>query len=184
MAGAIAFDTFPGRKKEWEIALYQYVLSMLEKNADHLVCSEHKTMKQYGSIAKVLTHGVLGCSQTYRELPRPAGFKYFFVPATATADHFPYCCSLKAFCRIFLGDDHVAPTLNQVRKWFHRALMHLTANEDKLKEIMVVLDAHSKQVQGTHYVLRDPEDDVKLGKALIKAVLGETVAFPTPSILK
>ena len=181
VAGAISFDTFSGRKKEWEEAAYEYVLSMLDQNSDHIVCSDHKTMKQYGSIAKVLTQGLLACLQLYAKLPRPEGFKYFFVPASANAEHFPFCTALKSFCRLFLGDDHVAPTLNQVRKWFHKALMMLTRDEDRLKEIFVVLDAHSKAVQGTHYILRDPEDDVKLGKQLIKTVLGETVTFPTTS---
>ena len=47
IAGAIAFDTFCGRKKELERATYLYVMSMLEKCADHLVCSDHKTAKSY-----------------------------------------------------------------------------------------------------------------------------------------
>ena len=55
----------------------------------------------------------------------------------------------------------------------------LTDSKEKLKEVMVVLDAHSKKVRGTHYILRDPEDDVKLAKALVKACLGDTVAFPS-----
>ena len=57
--------------------------------------------------------------------------------------------------------------------------MKLTSDASKLKEMMVVLDGHSKQVMDRHYILRDPEDDVVLAKALVKEVLGETVAWPT-----
>ena len=80
-----------------------------------------------------------------------------------------------------LADCKVALKTNQIRKMWHRNLMSLTADTERLKDLMVVLDAHSKKVMDKHYLLKDPEDDVVLAEALVKAVLGETVAFPTLS---
>ena len=174
VAGAVTFDTFCGRKEEWEEVENDYVRSMLDKVADRIVCSNHKTMRQCEPTAKVLTHGLLDALKVYASLPRPRGFKSFFVPASCTAPHVPFCSSLKTICTVFL---HVAPTVNYVRKWFHKALIQLTSDEEKLKEDLVVLDAHSKAVQGARYILR-PEDDVKEAHQLIKAVPGKTVSFP------
>ena len=84
VAGAVTFDTFCGRK-EWEDVEYDYVRSMLDKVADHIVCSNHKTMRQCEPTAKVLTHGLLDALKVYASLPRPRGFKSFFVPASSTA---------------------------------------------------------------------------------------------------
>ena len=134
VAGAVTFDTFCGRK-EWEDVEYDYVRSMLDKVADHIVCSNHKTMRQCEPTAKVLTHGLLDALKVYASLPRPRGFKSFFVPASSTAPHVPFCSPPKTFCKVFVGD-------------------------------------------GTRYMLRDPEDDVKEAHQLIKAVLGKTVSFP------
>ena len=58
MAGGIAFDTFPGRKGEWEGLKFIYGSKVLEGMLDHFVCSEHKTWQVYGSIAKLLTPGL------------------------------------------------------------------------------------------------------------------------------
>ena len=49
MAGGIAFDTFPGRKGEWEGLPFSYASQVLEDMLDHFVCSEHKTWQVYGS---------------------------------------------------------------------------------------------------------------------------------------
>jgi len=53
-----------------------------------------------------------------------------------------------------------------MRKLVHTTLMKLTENEDKLYQLMQTLDAHSAAVARKHYVLKDPEDDVVLAKAL------------------
>lgn len=43
MAGAIALDTFSGRKMEWELLQYDYLLGQLQAVHDFSVCS--KTLK-------------------------------------------------------------------------------------------------------------------------------------------
>jgi hypothetical protein len=92
--------------------------------------------------------------------------------------------ALDYFCRKFLSGEEVWPTTNLVRKFFHNKLMHLTKNEHKLKEMMKILDAHSVKVQERHYILKDPEDDIILAKALVSEVLGKTVEWPSDEHIK
>jgi len=180
LAGGIALDTFPGRKMEWEALVYQYVMSVLNSHGDHLVCSDHKTAQTYGSIAKLLTSGLFLAFLCYSRLHRPGGCETFLVPATQGAPRVCLPTALRAWCSSHLGAGApVWPTYNLVRKLFHRALHLLTEDKEKMKELMVVLDAHSKKVQGVHYILRDPSDDVVLAKQLVKSVLGETVVWPS-----
>ena len=180
LAGGIAFDTFSGRKMEWENLLYEYFMTVLEAHGDHFVCSEHKTAQTYGSIAKLLTQGLLQAFLCYSRLHRPEGCRTFLVPASPDALKVCLPSALRAWCSSHLGAAApVWPTFNLVRKLFHRALMLLTEDKEKMKELMVVLDAHSKKVQGVHYILRDPADDVVLAKQLVKAVLGKTVVWPS-----
>ena len=180
MAGGIAFDTFSGRKMEWEILDHSYVDGVLAANGDHLVCSAHKTSKTYGSIAKLLTPGLFEAFQCYNRLHRPADCTRFLVPAVEGAENVALPSALRGFCKAFFADDVEArPTFNIMRKMFHRELHTMSKDTEKLKELMVVLDAHSKRVQDTHYILRDASDDVKLAKALVKAVLGKTVQWPS-----
>jgi len=179
MAGGIAFDTFSGRKFEWEILTWLYVLEVLGTKQDFLVCSEHKTASTYGSIAKYLSPGLRKAFEVYASLWRPEGFKYFFVPANAGTEKVSLVNALLNFCKRFLAPNHVHPGFNVMRKLFHKGLRDVTDNDEALKELMVILDAHSKAVQGRHYILRDPEDDVKLAKQLVKVILRTTVTFPT-----
>ena len=179
LAGGIAFDTFSGRKKEWEIMSSTYVHGVLDKNGECLVCSDHKTARTYGSIAKLLTPGLLGAFSCYAQLHKPEKCNTFLVPAVDSTAIVSLPGALKQFCSYFLGADcPVWPTYNLMRKLFHSELMRVTADKDKLKLLMIALDAHSKKVQDQFYILRDPEDDIVLAKALVKAVLGKTVVWP------
>lgn len=81
MAGAIAFDTFCGRKKEWEILEYDYVKTVLDNEGWYLECPDHKTAATYGTIAKLLTPGLFQALLAYSKLHRPSGCKTFLVPA-------------------------------------------------------------------------------------------------------
>ena len=113
-------------------------------------------------------------------MTRPEGYENFFVPGEKKTVKVDASGCFKTGCRKLLGKGDVHPTWNQVRKWFHKKLMELTADKEKLKRAMVFIDAHSVHVQGTNYVLRDPADDVALAKMLVDAVLGDTVPWPTP----
>jgi len=179
MAGGIAFDTFSGRKMGWERLLRLYVIGVLHANGDHLVCSEHKTSMTYGSIAKLLTPGLFQAFLCYSRLHFPDGCETFLVPATEGARTVCLTSALNSFCSSHLpAKSPVWPTFNLQRKLFHRALMLLTEDLEKIKELMVVLDAPSHKVQRSHYILRDPAGDVFLAIKLVKAVLGDTVVWP------
>ena len=71
--------------------------------------------------------------------------------------------------------------VNLLRKYFHTALMNMTSTHDALLNVMLKIDAHSTPVALNHYVLRDPEDDAKLARVLVSAVLGETAMARTGS---
>eukprot|EP00971_Amphidinium_carterae_P019346 380864-Amphidinium_carterae.1 len=75
--------------------------------------------------------------------------------------------------------DSTAPTVNLLRKMFHTSLMKLTADHQKLKELMMRLDGNSPATQQRHYCLRDPEDDVQLAQVLVHTVLGEPCTYPS-----
>ena len=104
---------------------------------------------------------------------------YFLVPAQYGTEKVSLPGALFTWCCKFLPEDHVKVKYNIMRKLFHKALRAVTADEDQLKELMVILDAHSKEVQDTHYILRDPEDDVILAKKMVELVLGGTKPWPT-----
>ena len=62
----------------------------------------------------------------------------------------------------------------------------MTTDERKLKELMKKLDAHSVNIQEKHYIIRSPDDDMKLADALIATpctatTAGRTLAAPRPS---
>ena len=176
IAGGIAFDTFCGRKREWELLDYDYVKEVLDNDEDFVICSHHKTAKTYGSIAKLLTPGLFEALLCYSKLHRPAGISTFLVPAgEGTCISLPW--ALRQFGHVFLAGK-ACPTFNLMRKLFHRHLMLLHGDMDKLKDLMVVLDAHSRKIQESHYILKDYSDDIKLAKELVKAILGKTVRWP------
>jgi hypothetical protein len=179
MAGGYHFDTFGGRKWEVEHAYYTYMAKLIADKNECMVCRQHKTSKTYGDLAKLLTPGLMGALSCYNEAPRPEGRQHFFVPAMKNAEVCSFSKALQGFCKRFLPQEEVWPTNLLTRKYFHKKLMDLTKDERKLKQLMVILDAHSIKIQDRHYILRDPEDDIILAKVLVKQVLGTTVPWPT-----
>ena len=112
------------------------------------------------------------------QLPRPENCETFLVPPQGgeTVD-IPGC--LRAACHFFLPPGRTYPTVNLLRKWFHTLLMQLTRNEETLKSVMVIVDAHSAAVQNKHYILKDPADHVKLAKVIFEAVMHRPVVWPS-----
>lgn len=149
VVGAISFDTFAGRKGEWERAEYHYLCEVLSSDQRFIVCKEHKTAKTYGDLAKKLTPGLFDALCMYSRLPRPDACRTFLVPVAEAAPSvcFPTC--LRTFCKRYLPECEIHPTSNLVRKFFHKKLLGLTKDEEKLKEMMVVLDGHSRKVIGS-----------------------------------
>lgn len=179
IVGGVWFDTFGGRKMEWEILLFSDVMKVLEAGDDHIVMHEHKTSAVYGDLAKFLTPGLIEALRAYASLPRPEGVLTFLVPAKAGTGRVDIPSAMRTFARCHLPKSRSRPTVNLVRKWFHRHLISMTDSKEKLKEVMQIIDAHSTAVIDRHYYLRDAADDVKLARMLVKAVLGETVAWPS-----
>ena len=179
LAGAVAFDTFSGRKMEHEVLDYEYACSMLWPEIQgHIICPKHKTSSTYGSLCKVVTPGLGMAMRTYASMHRPEGYKYFYVPPIFGTASVSFPGALRTFFTHFVPRDHVRVTFNQVRKSFHRELRKISDSEERMEKLMEVTDAHSARVQRSHYILKAPEDDKALGKFLIDAVLKETVAWP------
>jgi hypothetical protein len=186
LVGACWLDTFGGRKMEWEILTLAHVLEQLEAGLKFIICSTHKTSPTYGDLCKLLTPGLWEAFKVAAALPRPDGVETFFVPVTSTADTIDVPSYMKAFCKKFLPQVSAkrTPKVNIMRKWFHRELMKMTADAEKLKDVMTILDAHSKAIANKHYFLKDPEDDAILAALLVKSVLGDTVQWPTDEELR
>ena len=179
MAGAIAFDTFAGRKGEWESLDWSYVNAhVLQQKNHYVICKRHKTFKTYGELCKRLTPGLFKAFEVYSTYPRPAGCKTFLVPINRSTEKVSLPHALRCFCKLFFPADAFQPWYNLVRKWFHTILMRLTADEQKLKQLMKKLDAHSMNIQEKHYIIRTAEDDTKLADALIEAILVKPVKWP------
>ena len=109
--------------------------------------------------------------ECYLALPRPSSdvcrFFLFTTKLTTECVSVPKC--IKAFgIRMIRGS--IIPTVNQVRKYFHKQLMALTKDEESLKDMMRILDAHGRKIQDKHYIIKTPEDDLALAKALVEKV--------------
>lgn len=104
--------------------------------------------------------------------------KTFLVPASEATARVDVPQAFKSFCLQKLPAKSARPTVNLMRKFFHKTLMRLTKDERALKEMMTALDGHSTKTIDRHYALREPEDDVVLAKVLVHNVLGETSKFP------
>ena len=181
LSGGIHFDTFCGRRHEWEHAKFAVIIDVLKKHQTWFPTDDHKMRRVYGEIAKKITPGLFVAFDIYATFPRPDDCETFLVPVQSAAGGALSLLSHQAtFCRRHLADCEGIPYLTNInRKWWHTDMMRLTRDMESLKELFCVLDAHSKEVQGTHYILRSAADDVRLADELIKAKLGETVAFPS-----
>jgi len=179
IVGAIWLDMFGGRKMEWEKMSGAQVDKMITDGIDYLVCTEHKTSRTYGSLAKWLTPGVLEAVKIYRQLPRRPHVATFLVPASEGTARVSVPHAFATFCSHKSATLKARPTVNLMRKYFHKKLMEATKDETSLKEMLTVLDGHSVKTIDRHYLLREPTDDVTLAKILVKSVLGEhTAKFP------
>lgn len=178
LCGGINLDTFMGRSMEWELLKYVHAKGQVDDKLDYIVCTQHKTSKTYGDLAKWLSPGLVEAIKCYMSLPRHDCDGNLLLPAQGGCNRISFASCLHTFCKKFLPAEKSYPTVNLVRKWLHTSLMKLTDTKDKLKEVMLLIDAHSKSVQDRHYWLREPEDDVKLAKLLVHTIFGATVPWP------
>ena len=178
--GSSSYNSYIGRKMEWELLELLYMRGVLASEESHITCTKHKTWWTYGDLAKHLTPGNKDLYKCYDTLPRRDDSTLFFQPARpgSVCVSFPSC--LKQWNTLNVKDPSMAkPSHNLLRKKFHRELMRLTDSKEGLKKVMTIIDAHSKYVMDKHYCISDPEEDAKLAAHLVDTVIGKTVAWPT-----
>ena len=116
--------------------------------------------------------------KTYMKLPCKDTVKTLFVPIMANKETISIPKYLDKFSKVYLPSNATKPTVNLLRKWYHTELYKLSQHQDQLLELMVNIDAHSKDVAKRHYVLQTPKDDAKLAKCLVHSLLGKPVPWP------
>ena len=178
LVGILFCDGFAGRCQEWEIMLFKDVEAAFAEGRDWLRCSTHKTSNTYGDLAKWLAPGAVEAIKCYMRLPRRPDVQELIVPPRAGTKHAGVPRALWSFAQKHLPTGYTKPTVNLLRKFFHTYLTEMTRTEDKLLEVLKVIDAHSVAVARKHYVLRDPAVDAKLAEQLVKLALGKTVPWP------
>ena len=104
---------------------------------------------------------------------------YFLVPVKPNAETISLPGYLNSFNMTLLKAAKVKPLTNHWRKKFHTELQNLTKDKEKLQDLMTILDANGRKIQSKHYIMKDPDEDCVLAKALVKHVLGATVPWPT-----
>lgn len=175
--GIVFLNGFAGRKMEWEQMTKDHVASQLDAQRDYLVCAKHKTASVYGSIAKWLAPGTAQSLRAYMALPL-GDTTMLFAPVDESVETVDVPSYLRSFCKEYLPVDKTPPTVNLLRKWFHTELGRLANSEEGLMKAFQVIDGHSPGVARRHYLLKTPEDDALLAKALVHAMLGEPVPWP------
>ena len=184
MVGICALNGYFGRKKEWQSATADHVVSQLDAGLDYIVCANHKTSRTYGDLAKWLAPGTVAAARCYLQLPRRPDVKSFLCPVGEATDEVDIPSALRRFAARYLPDGSTAPTVNLLRKWYHTKLHAMSSREDTLLQVFKAIDAHSVAVAKKHYVLRGPSDDAKLAEILVLAMLGATVPWPTQKAME
>ena len=203
---AITYDTFCGRRGEWEKMLLRNMLLVLQATQtlkdgrvvpqDWIQCDEHKTYKTYGDISKWLSPGLLEAFKLYVQLPRKDGdirYPYLlFNHHSATTHKVTFSkrdpwltvrlpLLLRRFSRRIITESETTciPNHTLVRKWIHTFLMSMVQDQTKLKDIMEIIDAHGHGVQDKHYHIKFPQDDSQLAQKVHTAAFGGQVPFPS-----
>ena len=176
MVGIIYLNGFAGRSGEWQRMLRSHVQSQIQIGANHLVCSDHKTAKQYGDLAKGVSPGTFRAMQVYMSLPGMTS-PLLLQPTTLKAKHCSVHKCLPKFGERYLPGSP-SPKCNLIRKMFHVKVddMH---NKGEHLGILSKVDAHSIKVIKDVYIVRTFEEDAKLGLMLCEQVLGAPVEWPT-----
>lgn len=187
ISALIAYDTFSGRKGEWEHMTLNSVTDSFNQKLGYFVCPKHKTSYLYGSAIKVYHEALDMGLKLYMNFSKPEGlpegFKFLLVPSKMATATVSLPGALHNFNERFLtkiDPHHPFPTYNIMRKHFHNFLRSDLCNEKGLKRLMVLLDKHSEDVQDRNYILKTPKDHKILGDKLCSLVIGEEpLRFPT-----
>jgi len=179
MVGILFYNSYPGRIGEWSIMLRKHVQEQREAKRTFLVCTEHKTSSTYGSLAKFVPPGTWAAIDLFLEFDIGTGDK-FLQPLSAGSDRVCLSYYLARFGFMYLRAAD-PPNSNLIRKLYHSVLMK---EQGRAMELMVKVDAHSKQIAERVYAVRTVADDAELASILFKSLFGEHVKFPTAAEIK
>ena len=183
IVGILALNGFFGRNMEWEILSFEHIKEQFDKCLDFIVCSVHKTSSTYGDLAKWFAPGSIIAALRYMELPRRAHVVTFLCPAFASTRRVSVPTYLRRFSELYLSECEVFPTVNLLRKWYHTVLNRMVSDKARLQALFQSIDPHRGTTQEKHYVLTGPEDDARLAKQMVAAMMGDTVPWPSQEAL-
>lgn len=176
VVGIIAYNSFAGRSGEWTAMQRQHVVHQYKKNADHLICPQHKTALVYGHLAKFVPPGSWRAFEVYNALPGKTS-DLFLDPTSADSAVVSFSSFLKRFGNIhFCMAD--PPNSNLIRKMFHSVLIRMS-REGTAMSLMQKVDAHSADVAKQVYSISSVAADAKLAKMLYEEIMGDPVEWPT-----
>ena len=176
LAGIIIYGTFPGRSGEWHAMEASAVKEALDRQLGYIVCSQHKSCRYYGSIAKWLPPGLQEAFRVYLSLPGKTSKKFLEPARSGGADHFSLGPALRTFGRLFT-EGYEFPRVNLIRKVHHSILVRQSRTDDLLKEVGQA-DGHSPGMAMKVYALSGPREDMLVGRSVYLKVFGEPVPWP------
>jgi hypothetical protein len=175
MVGILYFNGFGGRSKEWRIFRKDDIRRQLEEHPNRVVCTDHKTSKVYGDLAKWIAPGTLAAILAY--LGMQFHTSDFFLSAIRDTTNFASVAYfLKKFCMIYFPFYPII-NVNLIRKHFHTALIRRQNRKDMWK-LLKKADAHSEHMAETVYTCLNEEDDSEFGELLFRSVWGDPVEWP------
>lgn len=181
IVGIVWLNGFAGRSGEWKMATREHFHAQVAAGFQFIECTEHKTAKYYGSLAKHLAPGTIKALQVYTSLPsKTTGL--LFEPVRATTKEASVHKALKKFGELFL-DGYEALGVNLIRKMFHTNLIQMQ-REGKCLELLSKVDAHSVHVAIDVYTVPTPQADARLGSILYEQVMGTPTDWPTSTELR
>ena len=183
IVGILALNGYFGRKLEWEILTFEHVKEQFDQCLDFIICSVHKTSTTYGDLAKWFAPGSVIAAMRYMQLPRSPHVLTFFCPAFASTRRVSVPTYLRRFSEVYLPGCEVFPTVNLLRKWYHTVLNNMVSDKARLQALFQTIDPHRGATQEKHYVLTGPEDDARLAKQMVAAMMGDTVPWPSQDAL-
>ena len=174
--GIINFNSFPGRSGEWAKLKRTHVKEQLDKHADHVLCSEHKTASTYGGLAKFVSPGSWEAFRLYLGLPGKRT-DLFLKPPSTTISTVSISSLLKRFGMMHFGLQDPQNS-NLIRKMYHTVLLRMSREKDAM-QLMQKVDAHSAHVARKVYAITSPSDNARLAHLLFIEINSDYVAFPT-----
>jgi hypothetical protein len=147
----------------------------IEKGLDYFVCTQHKTCKTYGDLAKWVAPGTIKALECYMGLPGKTS-NLLFDPVGMGTQAISISFCLNRFAAFFPTFEPM--NSNLIRKQFHTTLIK-QSREGKCLDLLSKVDAHSTSVAKAIYCTTTPAKHAKLGKYFFfEEVYGKPVHWP------